>query len=169
VLGAAALVGPPWRLSAEVHRRDDVKAKLLRRLVRGFDAAEFAALGEEYAATLRAALDPAMAERLSEHRRRGHEIVLVSASLAAYLEPFGREELGIDHVIAVELEVDHEGRLTGEMTGPNVRGQEKVARLSAWLGERESVELWAYGNSSGDEELIALADHATWVGRRARP
>jgi phosphoserine phosphatase len=28
-------------------------------------------------------------------------------------------------------------------------------------------ELWAYGDSAGDEELLALADHPTWVGRRA--
>jgi phosphoserine phosphatase len=27
--------------------------------------------------------------------------------------------------------------------------------------------LWAYGDSAGDEALLARADHPTWVGRRA--
>ena len=48
---------------------------------------------------------------------------------------------------------------------------EKVARLRAWAAQRFGVdvpfELWAYGDSACDDELLALADHPTWVGRRA--
>jgi phosphoserine phosphatase len=47
------------------------------------------------------------------------------------------------------------------------------ARLQAWLDARfgpgADVELWAYGDSPGDAELLAMADHPTWVGRRALP
>ncbi len=46
-----------------------------------------------------------------------------------------------------------------------------MARLREWLhgtfGPGTAVELWAYGDSSGDEELLTAADHPTWVGRRA--
>jgi phosphatidylglycerophosphatase C len=55
--------------------------------------------------------------------------------------------------------------------GLNNRGPEKVARLQAWLdarfGSGADVELWAYGDSPGDAELLAMADHPTWIGRRA--
>ena len=56
--------------------------------------------------------------------------------------------------------------------GANCRGPQKVVRLRAWLdaryGDDIDVELWAYGDSSGDEELLAFADHPTWIGKRAR-
>ena len=46
-------------------------------------------------------------------------------------------------------------------------GPAKVARLHAWLDEhhggRAAVELWAYGDSAGDHELLADADHAEWA------
>ena len=41
-------------------------------------------------------------------------------------------------------------------------------RLDAWLGARGlgNAELWAYGDSAGDRELLARADHATHVRGR---
>ena len=59
--------------------------------------------------------------------------------------------------------------LTGALSGANVRKAEKARRLSDWLRRRRPYELWAYGDSSGDDELLAMADHPTWIGRRADP
>ena len=70
--------------------------------------------------------------------------------------------LGPDHVISCSLETDPAGLVTGRLLGGNVRGPEKANRLRAWLGG-DSVELWAYGDSSGDDELLAMADHPTRV------
>jgi phosphatidylglycerophosphatase C len=102
-----------------------------------------------------------MLDRLRHHRDEGHEIVVVSASLDVYLRPLV-PRLGVDHVIACTLEADPRSVLTGELVGGNVRGPEKVRRLDAWLGD-DAVELWAYGDSSGDDELLARADHPTRV------
>ena len=69
--------------------------------------------------------------------------------------------------MATELEVDADGRCTGALVGGNCRGPEKVRRLHAWLdahhGGRDAVELWAYGDSPGDRELLAAADRPVWV------
>jgi phosphoserine phosphatase len=47
-----------------------------------------------------------------------------------------------------------------------------VLRLQAWidamLGDRTEVELWAYGDDSGDRDLLATADHPTWIKRERR-
>jgi phosphatidylglycerophosphatase C len=59
--------------------------------------------------------------------------------------------------------VGSDGRLTGELASPNVRREEKVRRLEAWLGDDGPVELWAYGDSDGDRELLARADHPVRV------
>lgn len=157
------------RLDPGVHHRDATKAALLRGLLSGRPASWYAAEGASYATTLGAKLRPEMVEQVRWHRDAGHELVIVSASLATYLEPFAAS-FGFDHVIAVELAVDEGGRLTGEMAGANVRGEEKATRLRSWLEGDVPDMMWAYGNSSGDAELLAMADVPVWVaGRRRGP
>jgi phosphatidylglycerophosphatase C len=146
--------------------RDAAKAVLLRRVLGGVDAARGQRVGAAYGRDLAARVTPAMAERLHWHQRQGHRLVLVSASLTVYLEPFAAAA-GFDDVIATRLEVGAAGTLTGRLVGANVRGEEKATRLRALLGAGP-VELWAYGDSAGDRELLAMADHPTWVGGRPR-
>jgi phosphatidylglycerophosphatase C len=91
-------------------------------------------------------------------------VVLVSASLDVYLFPLG-ELLGVHGVLCTRLERDGGGALTGALVGANCRGPEKVARLEAWLLVEglDGATLWAYGDSAGDDELLARADHAQRV------
>jgi phosphatidylglycerophosphatase C len=146
--------------------RDRAKEAVLGDVLRGRSDADLRAAGQRYAALLPARFRPDIVQRVGWHRDEGHELVIVSASLAYYLEPVA-EALGIGHVIGVEMATDTDGRLTGALAGLNVRGTEKATRLQAWWADRPADELWAYGNSSGDDALLALAQHPTWVGRRA--
>ena len=166
VARAAALAA--WRTRAR--GRDAFKVAILGELFRGWPAGRLEALGRAYVPGLLDGLRPQLVERLRWHQREGHAVVLVSASLGAYLRPLA-DRLGLDGALAVELAADADGVLTGEVRGGlNTRGPEKVARLRAWvdahLGTAAKVELWAYGDSSGDEALLAAADHPTRVGRR---
>ena len=165
VTAALAAQAPSW--VRDRSDRDGPKARVIERLLAGDDPARLDQLGRRYATDLTRLLRPEMLERVAWHRAEGHELVIVSASLRTYLEPLAAA-LGFDHVIAVELEVGPDGRLTGNLAGPNVRGPEKAIRLRAWLGHREPEAMWAYGDSSGDVELLAMADHPTWVGKRGR-
>lgn len=155
-------------LKAATSRRDGarnrLKSHVLAALFEGVSASTIEEAGRTYADTIPDLCRAESLERVQWHRAQGHELVLVTASLGAYARPAGKL-LGFDHVIAVELEADSNGVLTGRIDGPNVRAAEKERRLRALLGD-EPFELWAYGNSSGDEELLAMADHPTWVGRR---
>jgi phosphatidylglycerophosphatase C len=111
-------------------------------------------------------LRPDVRERLDWHRAEGHELVLVSASPELYVTPIGRR-LGFDEVLATRLEVDADGRLTGRLEGANCRGPEKVARLRTWRGEGLTVA-YAYGDSTGDREMLALAATGVKLPRRRR-
>ena len=91
----------------------------------------------------------------------------MSASPELYVTPIGRR-LGFDTVLATRLEVDADGRLTGRLLGPNCRGPEKVMRLREWRGEGLALA-YAYGDSSGDREMLDLAMTAVRVGRRPKP
>lgn len=110
-------------------------------------------------------LRPDTVERLRWHVDRGHRVVIVSASYEQYLHRVAAH-LGVQAVLATRLDVV-DGRCTGRLDGANCRGPEKVHRLDDWLtGEglsRDEITLWAYGDSSGDRELLAWADHPVRV------
>jgi phosphatidylglycerophosphatase C len=148
--------------------RDAEKERLVGRMLAGRSADSVRDSGTQYARSLIEgdALRPDMLERLAWHRSEGHEIVIVSASLDAYLEPLA-PLLGVDRVFCTRLGVGADGRLNGLLEGGNVRGPEKVRRIREWLGD-DPTELWAYGDSAGDRELLAEADHAHKVGRHAK-
>ena len=137
--------------------RDRTKERLVTALLAGYRDDDLRAEGRRFAARLRGRLRPEVVERVQWHSEQGHEVVMISASPTVYLDPLGAM-LGFDAVLATRLEVDPDQRLTGRLEGANVRGVEKVARLRAWLDGREPDELWAYGDSSGDDELLAIAD-----------
>jgi phosphatidylglycerophosphatase C len=145
--------------------RDVAKASLVRSLFSGKPVAAVASNGQLHADdTFARWLRPDTLARLRWHQAEGHTTALVSASLGPYLHPLGRL-LGVDHVLCTELERDHAtGVLTGRFVGTNCRGPEKVARLEA-LGARPP-EVWAYGDSAGDREMLAWADHAQLIRRR---
>ena len=67
--------------------------------------------------------------------------------------------------MCTRLEQDPDGRLTGRLRGANCRGPEKARRVEEWLeqAELEDAELWAYGDSASDDELLAAADHPVRV------
>jgi phosphatidylglycerophosphatase C len=145
--------------------RDHMKALVLRDLFTGYDASTIDEIGRGFAFEIvERHLRHDMVQRADWHRTQGHELVIVSASLGVYLRPIA-DQLRFDAVLCTELEVGADGRLTGAMAGANVRGLEKARRLDAHLaGSRADV--WAYGDSSGDRELWARADHAVRVSRR---
>lgn len=163
-LNAVARHGPRVALAtvAKVGNRDAAKAAFVSTALRGLPVSDLVASGVEFSHRLESRLHPAALERIAWHRTQGHELVMISASLLLYLEPLANR-LGFAAVLATALEVDSTGHLTGALDGLNVRGPEKVARLQRYLDGRRP-QLWAYGDSAGDRELLAAADH----GRRIR-
>ena len=179
VAGTATL---GWRLAAQPltvsalaarRDRDGFKAAAAAAAFAGEPVQRIEALAADFARSVHATgLRVDTVALLDEHRRRGDTVLLVSASFEVYLRPLA-ELLGADDVLAARLEVGADGVLTGRLDGANCRGPEKVHRLHAWLDERtggrDAVQVIAYGDSSGDRELLADADEAHWLGRGGMP
>lgn len=148
--------------------RDAGKARLLARVLAGRPLVAVQAVVDSYAADVTARrLRPDTVTRLRWHVRNGHDVVVVSASPELYVAPIVRR-LGVTTVLATGLEVDAADRLTGRLLGANVRGPEKERRLREHLGS-EPVTLYAYGDSTGDRELLAMADVGLQVRRVVVP
>lgn len=170
VLGALAAESVPLALAAAGRGdRDLAKERVLTRVLAGIPYSDVRTAGKAFADRItRSAITSDARDRIAWHRREGHDVVIVSASLDVYLGDVG-EALGIAHVICTSLDTDDRGRCTGQLRGMNCRGPEKATRLRALLGD-DDIELWAYGNSRGDDEMLALAHHPVRVRRgRLRP
>ena len=169
----ASIVG--WRrvaraVGTHAHRlasdRDEAKEHVLVELLAGVPHEALRASGRAYASRVRITSD--MRERLAWHRREGHDLVIVSASLDVYLEEVARS-LPVETVLCTRLEIGPDACATGRLLGGNCRGAAKAARLHAHLGD-DDVTLWAYGDSRGDAEMLAMAHYPVRVRRgRVRP
>jgi len=87
---------------------------------------------------------------------KGAHRVIVTASPAETVGPFARR-LKADALLGTSLDFDADGRVTGAFTGPNCRGEEKVRRLREAYGADVKI-VAAYGDTSGDTEMLAMAD-----------
>ncbi len=134
---------------------DEAKMRLLSHYFTGYEAQKFRDLGQSYALTQ---IDPIVQkeakDRLQYHKRQGDRIVVVSASLACWLEPWCQKE-GIE-LLSTQMEIS-QNRLTGRFATPNCHGQEKVNRIRAHLVLNDYTEIYSYGDSSGDTEMLAVA------------
>lgn len=161
----AVLRRPVAALRAAVRRdRDALKEVVAGGVLRGRRVDEVAALGEAFAAEVMAAdLRADTVARLRWHQRAGHRVVLVSASLGPYLRPLG-ERLGVDAVLCTDVVADS-GVYGDRLDGGNCRALVKADRLGAWLAAEglSADALWAYGDSSGDVAMLAMAPFQVWV------
>jgi phosphatidylglycerophosphatase C len=145
--------------------RDALKAKFVEGILSGKDARQIESLGVQFACRVADGwLREDVSARLRWHQEQGHVVILVSASLGTYLHPLG-DLLEVDAVLCTEVE-EVDGVLTGKLIGKNCRGEEKVSRVQKWCQDSGvSVDdlIYAYGDSSGDTQLLELFRHGTWV------
>ena len=94
-------------------------------------------------------------ERISWHKKQGDKIVIVSASIDCWLRPWcERNNL---ELIATKLDLSDD-KIIGKFLTKNCYGQEKVNRIKEIYNLKEFDYIYAYGDSSGDKEMLSLAN-----------
>jgi putative phosphoserine phosphatase/1-acylglycerol-3-phosphate O-acyltransferase len=91
---------------------------------------------------------------IEAHQRAGHTVAIISSATRYQIEPFARE-LGIEHVMFTELEVEN-GIFTGEVIHPTCYGEGK-AIAAREIARREGVDLdesYFYTDSHEDLPLL---------------
>ena len=135
------------------------KERVLGQFLAGKPVEKIRAVAESFAAeTIPSLLDPEAVRRLRWHQKQGHTTVLVTASPELYARPWA-EAKGFDKALGTRLETK-DGVFTGQFATPNCYGPEKTRRLEAEGPDLRGATIYAYGNSRGDRELLAMADHS---------
>ena len=142
---------------ARLYANDRLKEDFLRVFYKGKTTEELNSRAADFTATLLPSIiRPKALARIGWHQGRGDLTLVVSASPRLILEPWCKEQE--IPLIATEIETDAHSRITGKILGNNCRGREKVARIHDRYTLEEFDEIFAYGDSSGDLPMLALAD-----------
>ncbi len=105
-------------------------------------------------------LRPQALSCLKNHQNQGHICYLVTASLTFWTQKWAEEQ---GFMLVATLPEIQNGRFTGKIVGKNCNGEEKVFRLLSVLSAEKNIEKkYAYGDTSGDTEMLKWADVAVF-------
>lgn len=108
------------------------------------------------------AIRPEALALLKKHREAGERLVIVTATNEFVTRPIA-QALGVQDLIAVELERDASGWFTGEIRGTPSMREGKVTRLQQWLHDQglswDNVETTFYSDSRNDLPLLQRVTH----------
>ena len=132
------------------------KQQMLSYFIKGMTEEKFKEVGEEYSLNhIDTILRPKAMEKIAWHKEQGHKIVIVSASIECWLKAWC-DNHGLD-LISTKLEIK-DGIVSGKFLTKNCYGIEKALRVKDKYNLDNYDYIYAYGDSRGDNELLALAD-----------
>ena len=107
------------------------------------------------------AIRPQALALLRQHQDAGDSVLIITATNEFVTRPIA-QALGVQELLATELERGPDGWFTGEIRGePNMR-EGKVRRMQQWLAQRQwdwsDVESTFYSDSTNDIPLLEKVD-----------
>lgn len=159
----------PAALAYLFHRdRGRIKAAAVREFLKGVPQERLEAQARTFAETHAQSLfRPDALAVWRRWRAQGARMVIVTASPDVVVAPFARG-IGADLLIGSKLAYDQRDRVAGALLGPNCRGPEKVVRLREMFGDRVRLAA-AYGDTSGDTEMLAIAQERGYRIFKGKP
>ncbi len=136
-------------------KNDVAKQRMFKYFFGSMPLTNFNQLGEAYSTRIDQILRKEAIEKIKWHQAQGHEVIIVSASIENWIKPWA-EQMSIKTVLSTQAESVN-GSLTGRFGSANCYGQEKVNRLKQFVTLTQDTTIYAYGDSSGDKELLSLA------------
>lgn len=107
-------------------------------------------------------LSPAAVRRIREHRRAGHQTVLITGAIRPLTRPL---RTLFDHIEAAELAVDDRGICTGYLSSSPLVGESRAAWMASYAAEHgiDMAASYAYADSHSDLPLLAAVGNPVAV------
>jgi HAD superfamily hydrolase (TIGR01490 family) len=138
-----------------------IRQKVTFAAFKGIAESAVSRLGEAYCREMiPKVINPKVMDKLHWHKARGDRVVVVSASLSAYLRPWcqlHQVELMCNHLEVID------GTLTGRFCGPDCFGPQKKSQLQTQYDLDEYPHIYAYGDSKDDMPMLSLANYGYLV------
>ena len=148
--------------------RGRIKAASVREFLGGVDRTTLEADAERFAdAVWDRFMRPDALDCWNSWGDKGAHRVIVTASPVTTVAPFAKR-LGADALLGTPLFFDADDKVSGAFAGPNCRGPEKVRRLQATYGPDVRLAA-AYGDTSGDTEMLRIAEEQGFRVFKERP
>jgi HAD superfamily hydrolase (TIGR01490 family) len=120
---------------------------------------------------IRPRITPEALALVRSHQLAGDRVLIVTATNEFVTRPIAHA-FGVSDLIAVELERDASGWITGEIRGTPSFREGKVMRVSQWLDQQGlewgDVEMTFYSDSMNDLPLLEKAHHPVATNPDAR-
>ena len=135
-------------------------------------AAEAARAHDRYMdEVIRPRITPEALALVRSHQNAGDTVMIVTATNEFVTRPIA-QSFGVSELIAVELERDASGWITGEIKGTPSFREGKVTRVEQWLAQQGlnwgDVEITFYSDSMNDLPLLEKAHHPVATNPDAR-
>jgi HAD superfamily hydrolase (TIGR01490 family) len=135
-------------------------------------AAEAARAHDRYMdEVIRPRITPEALALVRSHQHAGDTVIIVTATNEFVTRPIA-QAFGVHELIAVELERDATGWITGEIQGTPSFREGKVTRVAQWLAHQglgwNDVEMSFYSDSMNDLPLLEKAHHPVATNPDAR-
>jgi phosphatidylglycerophosphatase C len=138
-------------------KNEQAKIFMFRYFYGGWKYEKFKKAGEDFCEKIiPGMLRTTAIEKIKQHQQQGHRVILITASAREWVAPWCKK-MNME-IISTEVEIIAQ-TVSGKLATPNCYGQEKVNRLKALLNPAHYNTIYAYGDSSGDTEMLALAQH----------
>jgi HAD superfamily hydrolase (TIGR01490 family) len=120
---------------------------------------------------IRPRITPEALALVRSHQHAGDTVMIVTATNEFVTRPIA-QAFGVSELIAVELQRDATGWITGEIKGTPSFREGKVTRVAQWLATRGldwgDVEMSFYSDSMNDLPLLEKAHHPVATNPDAR-
>lgn len=152
-----------FMLRGQSSEKMDSTRDTLAEMVAGWSVDEIQRITTE---TMRTVVTPAIyaeaRELIRDHHAAGRSVIIISASASILVEPIARE-LGVDTVVATEMEVE-DGVLTGNVSR-YLKGPAKADAVLSFAAEHgfDLKESYAYSDSATDIPMLELVGHPVAV------
>lgn len=132
------------------------KELLFRLYFHKINEDEFKAVAQEYGETkINDIIREDIYEKFLQHIQDGDKVLIVSASIRSWLQPWADKHKV--ELLCTELAFKDK-TFTGHFATINCHGKEKLRRVQAHLNLDDYEKIYTYGDSSGDDAILAIAD-----------
>jgi len=156
-LGLLALSHVLLGYKLKIVSNSKAKEKLLAHFYKGFSKETMTELGKKYTEeVLSFDIKESALDRIKQHQDKGDRVLLVSASAEEWLRPWA-EKVNIE-LVCTRLKYEND-IFTGFFETKNCHGAEKVFRIKELVNLEDYDEIYAYGDSGGDKQMLEIANH----------